>query len=197
MGERKQRVTIEGKAGLGATPGAGDGEAARLLARALKDQRKADQAREDAEPALTWLEEAQVLAPCKTAEVAVGEHKVLVRNPKTGVWLAALPHLQKVLDAARSSMGEDAAPMYVLLTLLQSWDAGKVAEAAGESVCAILDLFLGKEPGWVAANSEPQEIVALVAAVIQVLPMEQYRYFFARAAGAWKGHAATAKPGAA
>jgi hypothetical protein len=188
MGEQKRRATIEGKGGLGATPNANDSEAAKLLSGALREQRRAVAA--DDEPRLTWLEEAAIVSPCRSVEVMVGDHKVVVANPKMGAWIAALPNLQRVLDAAKGSMGDDVAPLYVLLTLSQSWDAGKIAAAAGESVCAILDVFLGKEAGWTAENAEPQEVVALVAAFIQVIPVAQYRHFFVRAAGAWKGHQA-------
>lgn len=142
-----------------------------------------------------WLKDIVLLAPVETVSETIEGQSLEFRCPKTAKWLAALPHLQQAYQAARVA-SPDGDPWQVLALALMSWEAPNIMAAWGESVCKILDVFLGKDLGYVAENFRPDSIVRMVRNFIRVIPVREMRDFFGQSVGALLGQrqAATAKP---
>ena len=159
----------------------------------LAAQQRARKGKATDDEAKAWQAEIALLAPIESITEVIEGQSLEFRCPKTAKWLAALPHLQEAYEVGRKAM-PNGQPMEMLAMALASWDAPRMMMGCGDAICKILDVFLGKELGYVAENFTPDSIVRMVRNFIRVIPVRAIQSFFrqAVAAGQAQQRAATA-----
>lgn len=162
----------------------------RLAAEAAEQGGGAPQDR--AEEALAaWFDELEALAPVDSIKATYGGREFTIRSPKLGRVLAASKHLASV-GAKANALGFEGGPLQLWVYLLHSWESLEFLGSFAEEVCALLDVLLGEEPGWVAEHLEMDELPALCRDFLRVARVDLLRRNFTGALGAAKGQAVAA-----
>ena len=148
---------------------------------------------EDGGISLSFFDELEAIAPKEKITIALrcGDELVIV-DPVMGRYIQAARHLQKVFDTAHT-IDPTSSPLDILTMLLSSQHSGELVAESLDSVCNIIDVFQGDEPGTIQNKAKFDEVMEIVAAYIRVIPIKSIRYFFGQAAGAIKGQREAAK----
>ena len=116
---------------------------------------------------------------------------VVIEEPRTEAFLQMLPPGEEIwsvvqeISAELVPMGDAVVDTYGVI--LSKANLGRVCVKAGTALCKILDTLTGKEPGWMAINTYPSELITLVETALQVLPLEVWGQAFMTAVGMTMG----------
>lgn len=139
------------------------------------------------EDLLAWFEELEALEPVESLKAVYAGREFTISCPKMGRFRHAGRHLSGVAAKAKA-LGFEGGPLQLPFYLLHSWDSMEFLNSCQAEVCAILDVFLGEEPGWVDDNLLPHEVAELCGNYIRVMRLDLLkRNFTGGLLGAIKG----------
>lgn len=136
----------------------------------------------------------------RTVTLSTGQ-TLTVSEPKALAWMKALARLQKAIKPiAMLVMAAVEAPelleteegrLAVFQNILGRLGSEADIEATLEALMTACDALLGRDEGW-CADQTPPDLMAVVAALLQVIEPGRYRYFFGQVVVNMKAVMATA-----